>query len=55
MQTNFKSNGAQIPKICAHEGKDLEDVTMYLQLVGSLIYVTLTRLDSFLMQLVLLP
>ena len=30
-------------KICAHEGKDLEDATMYRQLVGSLIYLTLTR------------
>ncbi|XP_070049754.1 uncharacterized mitochondrial protein AtMg00810-like [Nicotiana tomentosiformis] len=30
-------------KMCAHEGKDLEDVTMYRQLVGSLIYLTLTR------------
>ena len=27
------------------EGKDLEDVTMYRQLVGSLIYLTLTRPD----------
>ncbi|KAL5537363.1 hypothetical protein UlMin_046142 [Ulmus minor] len=32
-------------KMCAHEGKDLEDATMYRQLVGSLIYLTLTRLD----------
>lgn len=29
-------------KMCAHEGKDLEDATMYRQLVGSLIYLTLT-------------
>ena len=29
-------------KMCAHEGKDLEDTTMYRQLVGSLIYLTLT-------------
>ena len=29
------------------EGKDLEDVTMYRQLIGSLIYLTLTRLDIF--------
>ncbi|XP_049382904.1 uncharacterized mitochondrial protein AtMg00810-like [Solanum stenotomum] len=29
--------------MCAHEGKDLEDVTMYRQLVGSLIYLTQTR------------
>ena len=27
------------------EGKDLDDVTMYRQLVGSLIYLTLTRPD----------
>ncbi|KAE8734204.1 PLAC8 family protein [Hibiscus syriacus] len=32
-------------KMCAHEGKDLEDETMYRQLVGSLIYLTLTRPD----------
>ncbi|KAK3010923.1 hypothetical protein RJ639_011029 [Escallonia herrerae] len=32
-------------KICAHVGKDLEDATMYRQLVGSLIYLTLTRPD----------
>ncbi|KAK3002919.1 hypothetical protein RJ639_019296, partial [Escallonia herrerae] len=32
-------------KICAHAGKDLEDATMYQQLVGSLIYLTLTRPD----------
>ncbi|XP_052478501.1 uncharacterized mitochondrial protein AtMg00810-like [Gossypium raimondii] len=32
-------------KICAHEGKDLEDATMYQQLVGSLIYLTLIRPD----------
>jgi len=32
-------------KICAHEGKDLEDATMYRQLVGTLIYLTLTRPD----------
>ncbi|KAE8706377.1 hypothetical protein F3Y22_tig00110393pilonHSYRG00025 [Hibiscus syriacus] len=32
-------------KICSHEGKDLEDATMYRQLVGSLIYLTLTRPD----------
>ncbi|CAL8099446.1 unnamed protein product [Prunus armeniaca] len=30
-------------KMCAYEGKDLEDATMYRQLVGSLIYLTLTR------------
>ncbi|KAF7834575.1 Retrovirus-related Pol polyprotein from transposon RE1 [Senna tora] len=30
---------------CAHEGKDLEDVTMYRKLVGSLIYLTSTRPD----------
>ena len=38
-------------KMCAHEGKDLEDATMYRQLVDSLIYLTLTRPTS-LMQLV---
>ncbi|KAE8723067.1 PLAC8 family protein [Hibiscus syriacus] len=32
-------------KMCAHEGKVLEDATMYRQLVGSLIYLTLTRPD----------
>ncbi|KAK3007585.1 hypothetical protein RJ639_013330 [Escallonia herrerae] len=32
-------------KICAHVGNDLEDATMYRQLVGSLIYLTLTRPD----------
>ncbi|KAE8669113.1 Detected protein of unknown function [Hibiscus syriacus] len=32
-------------KIYAHEGKDLEDTTMYRQLVGSPIYLTLTRPD----------
>ncbi|KAE8698166.1 tir-nbs resistance protein [Hibiscus syriacus] len=32
-------------KMCTHEGKDLEDATMYRQLVGSLIYLTLTRPD----------
>ena len=32
-------------KLCAHEGKDLEDATMYRTLVGSLIYLTLTRPD----------
>lgn len=30
-------------KLCAHEGRTLEDATMYRQLVGSLIYLTLTR------------
>ncbi|XP_060670943.1 secreted RxLR effector protein 161-like [Ziziphus jujuba] len=32
-------------KLSAYEGKDLEDATMYQQLVGSLIYLTLTRPD----------
>ncbi|CAM8881465.1 unnamed protein product [Rhodiola kirilowii] len=32
-------------KYCAEEGKELEDVKMYQQLVGSLIYLTLTRPD----------
>ncbi|XP_060180155.1 secreted RxLR effector protein 161-like [Lycium barbarum] len=31
--------------MCVHGGKDLEDVTMYRQLVGSLIYLTQTRPD----------
>ncbi|XP_015163798.1 uncharacterized mitochondrial protein AtMg00810-like [Solanum tuberosum] len=31
--------------MCSHEGKDLEDATKYRQLVGSLIYLTLTRPD----------
>ncbi|KAL6344205.1 hypothetical protein AAG906_035430 [Vitis piasezkii] len=30
-------------KMCEHEGKDLKDATMYRQLVGSLLYLTLTR------------
>lgn len=30
-------------KICEHEGRNLEDSSMYRQLVGSLIYLTLTR------------
>ncbi|KAG8497318.1 hypothetical protein CXB51_008528 [Gossypium anomalum] len=32
-------------KFCTHEGKDLEDRLIYQQLVGSLIYLTLTRPD----------
>ncbi|KAL0458661.1 UNVERIFIED_CONTAM: Retrovirus-related Pol polyprotein from transposon RE1 [Sesamum latifolium] len=32
-------------KMCAHEGQELEDATMYRKLVGSLIYLTLTRPD----------
>ncbi|GJW15536.1 indole-3-acetic acid-amido synthetase GH3.17, partial [Tanacetum coccineum] len=32
-------------KMCAYEGHDLEDATMYRQLVGSLIYLTITRPD----------
>ncbi|XP_019107855.1 uncharacterized mitochondrial protein AtMg00810-like [Beta vulgaris subsp. vulgaris] len=32
-------------RLCSVEGKDLEDVTMYRQLVGSLIYLTLSRPD----------
>ncbi|XP_058101124.1 secreted RxLR effector protein 161-like [Magnolia sinica] len=30
-------------RICSEEGKDLEDATMYQQIVGSLIYFTLSR------------
>ncbi|XP_060973935.1 uncharacterized mitochondrial protein AtMg00810-like [Cannabis sativa] len=32
-------------KLCAHAGKDLQDGAMYRQLVGSLIYLTLTQPD----------
>ncbi|XP_042448038.1 secreted RxLR effector protein 161-like [Zingiber officinale] len=32
-------------RMCAHEAKSLEDATMYQQLVGSLIYLTLTQPD----------
>lgn len=32
-------------KLRADEGKHLEDVTMYRQLIGSLIYLTLSRPD----------
>ena len=32
-------------KLCSAEGKNLEESTMYSQLVGSLIYLTLTRPD----------
>ncbi|KAA0057677.1 putative mitochondrial protein [Cucumis melo var. makuwa] len=32
-------------KFCMHEGKNLADQTMYCQLVGRLIYLTLTRSD----------
>ncbi|XP_062112859.1 secreted RxLR effector protein 161-like [Humulus lupulus] len=32
-------------KLCAYEGKDLQDGAMYRQLVGNLIYLTLTRPD----------
>jgi hypothetical protein len=32
-------------RMCAHEGKDLEDATMDRQVVGSLIYLTLTKPD----------
>ncbi|XP_042423573.1 uncharacterized mitochondrial protein AtMg00810-like [Zingiber officinale] len=37
MESNFR--------MCAHEGKSLEDTTMYQKLVGSLIYLTLTQPD----------
>ena len=32
-------------KFCTHEGKDLQDETMYRQFVKSLIYLTLTQSD----------
>lgn len=32
-------------KICAYKGRDLEDITMYRQLVGSLSYLALTKPD----------
>nr|KYP60164.1 Retrovirus-related Pol polyprotein from transposon TNT 1-94 [Cajanus cajan] len=32
-------------KLCSAEGRDLKDATMYRQVVGSLIYLTLTRPD----------
>ncbi|XP_058071232.1 uncharacterized mitochondrial protein AtMg00810-like [Magnolia sinica] len=32
-------------RLCSEEGKDLEDVTMYQQIVGILIYFTLSRPD----------
>ncbi|XP_030449110.1 uncharacterized mitochondrial protein AtMg00810-like [Syzygium oleosum] len=32
-------------KLCAEEGRELEDSSMYRQLVGSLIYLTITRPD----------
>ncbi|KAL0324815.1 UNVERIFIED_CONTAM: Retrovirus-related Pol polyprotein from transposon RE1, partial [Sesamum radiatum] len=46
----LKSKSISIPmelhaKMCAHEGQELEDATMYRKLVGSLIYLTLTRPD----------
>ena len=40
LQTNLYACGG--PKLYAQEGKKLEDPTMYQQLVGSLIYLTLT-------------
>ena len=39
MSTSMEINA----KLCSVEGKDLEDATMYTQLVGSLTYLTLTR------------
>ncbi|XP_019105476.2 uncharacterized mitochondrial protein AtMg00810-like [Beta vulgaris subsp. vulgaris] len=41
MSTPMEVNG----RLCSVEGRDLEDVNMYRQLVGSLIYLTLTKPD----------
>jgi len=41
ISTPMKANAI----VCALEGKDLEDATMYRQLVDSLIYLTLSRPD----------
>lgn len=30
-------------QLCTHKGKDLQDETIYQQLIGSLIHLTLTR------------
>ncbi|GKA56164.1 indole-3-acetic acid-amido synthetase GH3.17 [Tanacetum coccineum] len=46
--TNSKPNSTPMEpkaKMCAYEGHDLEDATMYRQLVGCLIYLTITRPD----------
>ncbi|GAA0160241.1 hypothetical protein LIER_16838 [Lithospermum erythrorhizon] len=32
-------------KLCINDGKDLEDTTMYRQILGSFIYLTLSRPD----------
>ncbi len=32
-------------KLSAHEGNLVEDTSMYKRMVGSLIYMTITRLD----------
>ena len=41
ISTTMELNG----KFCTHEGKDLQDETMYRQFIKILIYLTLTRLD----------
>jgi hypothetical protein len=43
VQTHFNSIGANV-KLSADEGTLVEDTTMYICIVGSLIYMTITRL-----------
>jgi hypothetical protein len=44
VQTHFNSIGANV-KLSADEGDLVEDTTMYRCIMGSLIYMTITRLD----------